>query len=418
MKRFTFISLCVFALLFAGFIGFNLLIDPYDVTRLASIERVNAHKTRAFMDGSRVYTADRLLHGRYRTVLLGNSRVHEGFLTESTPWPGVTLNAGLASSTAFELGRAAVLAGRARDTACIVIALELEDFDVATVKGAYWVSALPDANGALSLFRQAASTKTFTRSVQTIGDNSAGRAYADSPWRAIYKPGEQRARFVTTARDAYRRFRDFTYDPERTLYLAAVIDHLTRRGIQVIAFFSPTHAWREEALFRAGRADDYFRFRNDMLAALWPSAQRAARAPCVKAPALALWDFAGFQPISQIEPPDAAAIYPDPFFYEASHFTPRVGAAVLRRMTSAPTENGLLTPDQFGMRLDPSTLDKDEAAIRARRAAFLQTQAGREITALIDGWAKTDRGGGEGRRYYITRQDWRALDQDLPPSRP
>jgi hypothetical protein len=308
-----------------------------------------------------------------------------------------------------------VLAGRAQETQCIIIALELEDFDVAPVKGSYWASALPDANGALSLFRQAASTKTFTRSLQTIDDNVSGRATKESPWRETYNPGEQRARFVSTAHETYRKFHDFSYDPERTRYLAAVIDRLTQRGIQVIAFFSPTHAWREEALFRAGRGDDYFRFRRDVVAALSPLAQRAAaRAPCVEGPALALWDFAGFQPISQIEPPDTAARKADPFFYEASHFTPRVGAAVLQRIASAPTEGALLAPDQFGVRVDPSTLDADEAAIRARRAAFLQTQSGKEIAALADGWARTDQDRGEAPRFYITRQDWRTLDHDLP----
>lgn len=421
MKRFALLLLGFTALFIGGFAAFNLIVDPFDVARLVSIPGFNANKTRALSDGGRVAIADNLIRGGYRTVLLGNSRVLRGF-PGRMPWPGGVYNAGMNSGSAFELGRAAILAGRSPNTQCAVIALELEDFNsIAKVKGSYWISALSDGSRGRALLRQLLGAGTFRNSIETVRDNLNGETLPPADLAPRYEngaPGVPRQRFELMARDSFRYFRAFTYDPERMRYITTVIDRLTQRGVQVLVLFTPIHAWREEGIFRAGREADYFRMRREALAALAPAIPRTPRAPCVQGPALQVWDFSGYQGVAVSAPPAPDATSSTRFYFEASHFTPVVGQAVVQRFAGLPTEGGPFAAERFGVRIDADTLARHERALRARRAAWLASPGGREATARFDRWAQEDAPGPSAQRFFIDRDDWAALDRDLPARRP
>jgi hypothetical protein len=213
--------------------------------------------------------------------------------------------------------------------------------------------------------------------------------------------------------EAYReRFAVFAYDRERARFISEIADRLTQRGVQVIGLFTPLHAFGTEAVFRSGRAGGVFAFRRDMVEALDRFSARKPKSACVPGGAVVLWDFWGFQPFSTPPLPAPGATRPHPTFYEAAHFTPRVGAAILRRMLGKPVDQPFAEP--FGMRVDPKSLDADDRAILARRAAWLATPQGRAATAWFDAMEKRADPLPVSQRLYLSGADWRMLDRDLP----
>lgn len=239
----------------------------------------------------------------------------------------------------------------------------------------------------------------------------------DVPRPAPEEPaGVPRQHFEDLARDSFDYFRSFEYDPERMRFVATVIDRLTQRGIQVMVIFTPISAWREEGIFRAGHEDDYFRMRREAIAALAPMMSRRARAPCVQGPALQMWDFGGFQAPSRTDPPAPTDTHTTPYYFEASHFKPRIGRALVRRLAGQPTEGGIFAPDQFGIRIDPNAVQAQEQALLARRAAWLATPSGQQAVARFSEWARGEAAPNTV-RFYIDRDDWAALNSELPAVR-
>jgi hypothetical protein len=150
--------------------------------------------------------------------------------------------------------------------------------------------------------------------------------------------------------------------------------------VQVTGFIHPLHAWREEALFRAGRGDDFLAFR----AALTETfARHAAREPveaCLPGPASQLYDFSGFRPFAALPAPASDATDAHPTFYEPSHYLPHVGADMLAIMAADAPGDARVT----GERLTPPTLAQSAEALAGRRADWLATADGETVTALLD----------------------------------
>jgi hypothetical protein len=283
------------------------------------------------------------------------------------------------------------------------------------------MSALADGSRPLAIMRQLLSAGTFRNAVMTIRDNQTGdvmppegdvpRAPPEEP------PGVPRQHFEALARDSFNYFRSFDYDPERMRFVTTVIDRLTQRGIQVIVIFTPISAWREEGIFRAGHEDDYFLMRREAIAALAPMMNRQARTPCVGGSALQMWDFGGYQAPARTDPPAPTDTHTTPFYFEASHFKPRIGRALVRRLAGQSTEGGIFAAEEFGIPIDPTAVEAQEQALRARRAAWLTTPSGQQAAARFTEWAREDEPAPNTVRFYIDRDDWAALNSELPPLR-
>jgi hypothetical protein len=415
MRRFTLIFLAIAAAVTAGMTAFNLAIDPYDVLGGPRWRGVNQVKTRRVSDGRRVVVGFNVLEPR-RTLLVGNSRVWDGFGEAPPPWSGSWFNAGMPSGNAYELGRALVLQTRA-GVDCVVVGLEAQDYDAAAkIKGAFWLSPLLDGSAPLATLRMATSKTTFGRALDTWKDNAQARWRPDA-WPLAWPPGRQLAIFRAAAAEYDERFRALAYDPERLRFTAAIVDRMTERGVQVIGVFPPLHAVGTEAVFRSGGADKLFRFRRDVVRALGAFAGRRPRAPCAPGGAVVLWDFWGDQPFSTAPLPGPHETRAHETFYDAAHFTPRVGAEMLRRMAGLPAREAFARAAPFGARVDEASLPAAERAILARRAAWLTTREGREATAFFDEIERTAEPLPVGERFYLARDDWLRLDRDLPKIR-
>jgi hypothetical protein len=412
MRRFVLLLLATAAVVVAGAMAFDLAMDPYDVLGGPRWKGVNQVKTRRISDGRRVIVGFSVLKPR-RTLYAGDSRVWDGFGETPPPWGGSWFNAGMPSGNAFELGRALALQARA-GVDCVVLGLDAQDYDqVSKIKGAFWLSPLLDGSAPMATLRMAASKTTFGRALDTWRDN-ANRRWRPGEWPLVYAPGGQLAIFRATAEEYEERFQAYAYDPERVRFIASIVERMTERGVQLIGVFTPLHAVGTEAVFRGGGAGALFRFRRDIAGALGAFAARRPRAPCVPGGAVVLWDFWGDQPFSTPPLPGAQETRAHPDFYDAAHFTPRIGAEMLRRMAGLAPREAFAKTAPFGVRVDAASLAAADAAILARRAAWLRTPQGREASAFFDQAERRAAPLPVGERFYLSRDDWRRLDRDLP----
>src|SRR4051812_32801080 len=75
--RYGLLVLASCAALVAGVVGFNALVDPFDMYRFVDIEGFNSYKP-AVYNRVRLYKAFDLRRARAQTVILGTSRTHVG----------------------------------------------------------------------------------------------------------------------------------------------------------------------------------------------------------------------------------------------------------------------------------------------------------------------------------------------------
>ncbi|MEE2565228.1 hypothetical protein [Hyphobacterium marinum] len=410
MRRYALIFTAVAFGVLVLFAGFNLLVDPFAVSGAPRIAGFNAEKTRLYQDGGRIYAADALARGSATSFILGSSRTVDGFPAEPENWPGGIVNAGMRGTNMFELARAMMLAARDPDLRCLVIGIDLDEFGThSKSKASFAISALADGNRPLSLLRTALSPNTFAASVLTVADNLAGNG-PDTPWADQYEPGVQRGRYESGARGIYSYYLGYHYDGEREWYFNSALSSLTRNGVQVVAFIHPYHAWREEALFRAGREDAYFALRRDLADLFATQNDRQAANPCIDGGAAVLWDFSGFQGFATRPAPSSDATDPHETFYEPSHYLPDIGQAMLDRMRGEPGSETLFG-EPFGLRLTRETARESEADIRARREAWLQTPDGQAATAFLDQVIAGDPAPESPPPQFLNRDDWNALER-------
>jgi hypothetical protein len=416
MRPYTTRLIALFLGLTIAMAAFVLFVDPYDVLHGPRISGFNAEKTRRDEDGRRVTVGQAVLEGRHGTLLFGNSRAVDGFPREidAQDWPGGLYDAGMRGSSAFEQARAAILAGRSPDLRCVVMTFDYATFASSLkAKSTYWISALPDGDALRALTRTSLSPHAFWRSVQTISDNIAHRP-APERWPDVYKPGEQRRRTLAGARGYIASYRTFEYDPSRLDFFMRALGSLAERGVQVIGVIEPLHPFNEEAREIDGQEAKADAWRKDVAARFAKLAQFTPRSPCI-APSTGgvLWDFSGFQMTALATPPSETQTAPQPYFYEAAHFTPLVGVAVLDRMQG----KALAPPFDFagfGVRLTPQTAGTRASDAEARRQAWLATDANAQvIEAKLKGWLQSDSPEPRGPRDPLSRDDWIRLDRDV-----
>ena len=378
MTAYARLFLSTLAVMLTAFGAFNFVVDPYALHGWA-IPGVNERRTRDFEDGRRIQVGHHVGRAAQHSVVLGSSRVVDGFPRVIEDWPGGLYNAGMRGTNAFELAHAAALAGEDPELRCLVIGLDMWEFAGGEkFKPAFPVSRLSDGSDLFSALRVAMSPNTFVRAVQTVTDNSTG-APEQTPFPEAYPAGLQYEWFVNTPR-GHRGAAALRVDPARMDLLFDVLGDLADSGVQVIGFLHPVHAYNEDAIFTVDRGAEYYQFREEV-AARFAALTGEPVAACAPGGQGVLWDFAGYQSVGTTPLPGAEDTVPHPTHHEPAHYRPRIGVQMAARMV-AGVEDGA-----FGVRLTPQTVQSSAAAIAERRARYLQTEDGMLLESLKQRYA-------------------------------
>jgi hypothetical protein len=395
-----------------GFGGFTLFVDPYDILDLPGVDGFNARKTRAHEDGYRVRVGHRLLTTDAGTIIMGSSRVADGFPRDLPDWEGGWENLGMAGTTAFELARASTLAATNDDINCVIYGVDLREFGPNPHTAAtYWITPLSGDPRWVSMVKMALSPHPFARALQTVIDNATGGS--DEKWENAYREDGLRQRFEEEILKRYRYYATYTYDPERVDFLFRGIDALLATGKQVVVFIHPVHVWQEEAGRHTGTLEAETALRRDIVAQLERrNVSTGADDTCFAGDALQVWDFGGFHDVALTAPPAEDGLTPNPWYYVPAHYRPALGAAVLDRLSGAEP-SAPVVDDRFGRRLNAETLDTILVDIDARRDAWLASDDP-WMTYVTDAFAALDLDPPDPEnetQVFLTDIDRRELDQ-------
>ncbi|KPP83260.1 MAG: hypothetical protein HLUCCA04_04050 [Oceanicaulis sp. HLUCCA04] len=403
MQRYTRLFLIVLGTALAAFVAFNAFVDPYDTGTGPDIEGLTANKTRAHEDGRRVQVGHAIGQVEAGTLITGSSRTVDGFPMEVGDWPGGLYNAGIRGSNAFELAHLAAIAGQDPGLRCFIVGLDMGEFASGEkYKPAFPISRLADGRRWLATARVTLSPNTFARAVQTVSENVTATA-PQPPFRDVYEAGEQYRRFMNTPVPTLRYYSAMRMSDERMDFLFEALASLAREGVQVIGFLQPVHAWNEESLFAAGRADEYFDFRAEMARRFAALAEAGSPVnACVPGQAGVLWDFTGYQPPSTTPLPEPDQTATHPVYHEPAHYLPALGLEMLSVMQSGEAQDG------FGVNLSRTDPRDSEAGILARREAYLATPEGEALQALLEP-ALSERGARGWQSVSISHAEWRSL---------
>ncbi|GJL97951.1 MAG: hypothetical protein DHS20C06_17680 [Hyphobacterium sp.] len=349
--------------------GFTFVVDPYHVSEWSEIPGVNERRTRAHADGYRVAVGHGLIETRAGTLLFGSSRSHDGFPHDIPDWPGGFENMAMGGTNAFEIANAVALAAVNEHVDCAVIGLDLREFgDYPRADATYWLTPLAGGSQLQSHIQTSLSLDAFARALQTVIDNLTGGSDVD--WETAYAPENSRMRFDTELAKRYRSYRGYVYDQQRAAFVFRGIDALLARGVQVRIFIHPIHSRIEEARWRTGIDDLELQMRRDLVSLAAERTPSPSHSPCFPGDAMEVWDFAGFSTVSQSEPPAVSGDPVNPWYYEPSHYRPRLGLAILDRMLGEATSPPV-APDEFGVQLTPENVETHWANVTARRAEWL-----------------------------------------------
>jgi hypothetical protein len=390
--------------------GFTFIVDPYHVSEWSEIPGVNERRTRAHADGYRVAVGHGLIETEAGTILFGSSRSHDGFPDEIADWPGGFENMAMGGTNAFEIANAVALAAENDTIDCAVIGLDLREFgDYPRADATYWITPLAGGSRLQAHIQTSLSLDAFARALQTVIDNATGGS--DVRWETAYAPENSRERFDTELEKRYRSYLGYAYDPQRAEYVFRGIDALLARGIQVRVFIHPIHARIEEARWRAGIEDLDLQMRRDFVRLAAERDPALSRAPCFPGDALEVWDFSGFPDVAQTGPPSPSGDVLNPWYFEPSHYRPRLGLAMLARMRGEALDPSV-SADRFGVRLTPENVDAHWRAVADRRADWLASNNDAQwVTAEYDRMEADPPSIEERPRFFLNRDDFNSLER-------
>lgn len=362
----------------------NLLVDPYDVTRLVRVSGFNRLKPAEWENARRHKPFD-LLRGHYDTAVIGTSQVERGVDPDAPALHahGIALyNLGLSE---LRLDEAASLLDFAADCG-IVRALITLDFVRYNRPSENPEASLPHDWNKTRLFldhlRTLVSSRSLLDALRTVEVNWRGQPslehlpggmlnlpqYLDVVGWPDYRRSFDQVDAVYV-NDTYRPLRDRLVAGEHASFdhaaLRRILAIARQRGVDVRFVIPPTHARAQEVIAFLGLTQVFERWKAELVGELEREGSARGAEP------FALWDFSGFNAATT----EAIPASGDPaarmtWFYDPIHFTPAMGALVLDRVLALGDPRFLGLADA-GAPLTAATLDAHAQTLRERRRAFL-----------------------------------------------
>jgi len=381
---------CVIAIL-GAVAAFNLLIDPYDVSRLLELPQLNAMKP-AELGRARLRKTFDLWRRSYDGVALGTSQVEHGIDPEH---PGLSArglslyNAGISEERPFEQ---ALLLRHAAETTRVhfaLVALDFLRYAGGGGKPEFMAADWTRSRAVIDYLKSLVSVTAVRDSIATIGASWDGTPTLQhlpdgllniEQYFSVVGQPDYRSQFnavdAAYLNGAYKPMLDRRVELERVGFdhsaLADMLRTAARFNLALHVFIPPSHARQAEIVRFLGLEPLFRRWLHELacVVASTDSGRTSVR----------LWDFSGYNSVTTEAIPPVSSKDRMQWYQDSVHFSRRTGRAIVDTVLGfAPSELG---KDQtFGVQVTPASIDEHFERRRIARERYLA--ANPEIEAEI-----------------------------------
>ncbi len=371
----------------------NVIVDPYDIYGWVSIAGFNSNKTQAIAE-SRMTKPYLIERTHPATLLLGSSRVEAGFDPESAAWPETlrpVLNLGLPGAGPYGQFRILQDALATTRPKLVLMGISFAEAQIApmhNVPGAakpavgsvaaefedrLRVAESGEANPGFRFARMKDLARTLL-SLSALGDsiltllnqNVADRSRLTSlgfntaaDFRGLVRTDGENSLFVAKDREKIAELLQWSAEPRLdTESVARAIALAQQHDAEVVVVIAPVYADEMEIYRQAGVIQLYDNWRRQISDIVAAAAHNGT---------VSLWDFSAISPYTtEALPLPSNRSTQLRWFWETNHFKPALGDMVIERIFG----DG---PGDFGTRITPETLPREQAAQHALLQQFEET---------------------------------------------
>ena len=376
MRRYVIGVLALSAMLFSLAVGFNWVVDPFDLWDSGRVTGLRFQKTEVLTQ-LRLVQVNHAFSSPVDTAIIGTSRSGIGLDSAHPAFGrGRTYNLAMAAQPAAE---SAVLAQRliAGGTKRIVWGLDFFAFDCyASFLRDYEKNPLRVFDRSLPLFSistlEASMSTLYRRSDSGDSDSMSVRFMEDGHlrWSRNVLLGNKghRAR-AQRAEGGYLRS---TYAPPFSLdcpntgrirpleHYRGMLRLADRQGVGLRLFISPSHARLWETLAASGLWPMWEDWKRELVRINLEEAEKAGTSP------FPIWDFSGFNSLTTEPFPLIGDTTEMHWYWESSHYKEALGNLVLGRVFDY-VDSRREVPRDFGVRIGAENLEAHLTRIREDR---------------------------------------------------
>ena len=323
MKRFVLVFASVAGLLFLAMLVLNLWVDPLAAHPSSSLDALAPYRQLA----SRSAKVTRLEAGDWDALVLGDSRVHSGIDPSASFWGASRVyNAGIPATTMIEVATFFDVGIAHSDLERVIVVVGIESF-VETGGAASHTYQLPTSalEDRLQLALGWRGVVPGRNLFDAVRAGRRGTTAADGMLRPR-EPEAPRESFAASLAQTARLADDYAFDPEAWAALERVVDRALDEGAEVRVAVPPVHATVLAAYHDLGAFDEHL----EVLRRLAELAHRERASGDLE-----VWDFSGFVGAVAEPVPLEASDPPLEGYYDAMHFRPGLGGAMISAMLSA-----------------------------------------------------------------------------------
>lgn len=380
MQRYLIHLVIVSLILASSLIGFNWLINPYNIWNAPEISGFNAVKPQIGVN-ERIYKIVGLAKRSADTFILGTSRSDYGLNPKHPAMGKNGLNLAIQAQPYRETRMLFdSLLNNQKSANFFVIGLDFfasnalfpnpADFDV-------------DNFSALRSWQLLSSASTLKDSVRTFANQKSA---PDETWSENGQHLWSHAYMAYLASVGHRKL---MIDSEDNFYvrhylpepfcaysflsrdgksaplneIRAIMSRAYREHINIKLFISPAHARQWETLAVSGLWNQWEEWKKRLVVMNEEEALHAGQQP------FPLWDFSGYNSISTETVPTSGDTSKMRWYFDSSHYWSVTGDLLLDRVVNFRAPDRVV-PDDFGMLLSSANIDDRLARIRADRAEY------------------------------------------------
>jgi len=400
MKKYSFKTIIFACVFLCVFIVINLIVDPYWIYGSPEIKRFNSSKPAA-ADNSRLFEVTHVLRSPPEALIIGTSREDSGIDPKHVVFQNHSVFNAAISSQPFVESKEILQSLSMREAFPKQIIFGLL-FENANIFGYSLPADYSKENFNSSRpYELLLSISTLKSSAKTVATNLVGKpslAVKDGfrtpdKWvdqlligqRRAFKDNEKHylldnhfplpaCKSALVAESGNER----SLTPMQEVRDAVAIAYRMKSDMRL--FIGPSHARQWETIHASGLWGQFEDWKRMLVEIVESEAKKAKATP------FQVWDFSGYNSITEENIPGANEITKRmTYYYESSHYTPAAGGLVLDRIFNHHSPDRTV-PADFGVLLTSQNIEAHLAHIRTDREHYRLTHP--EDVAEIEGLSK------------------------------